>query len=126
MPHGIAAKVREGCGRWGVGVPARETRPWTRSSDRVVFSGGSDNIGSWQQNTYQKLKEMSLRKTVCHVNPDNLDDAVLLREIHEAAIISTSLFGSVFTSISIPATQTPSFSRNISARPNPPVRSGNS
>ena len=72
---------------------------WTRSSDRVAFSGGSDNIGSWQQRIYQKLKEMSLRKTVCHVNPDNLDDAVLLREVHEAAIISTSLFGSVFAYI---------------------------
>ena len=69
---------------------------WTRSSDRVAFFDASDNIGSWQQRTYQKLKEMSVGKTVCHVNPDNLDDVVLLREVNETVIIFASLFGSVF------------------------------
>ena len=67
-----------------------------QSSDRVAFSSGSDNIGSWQRRAYRKLKEMSRDKTICHVNPKNMGDAVLLREVHELSVIFCSIFGFVF------------------------------
>ena len=68
----------------------------TRSSDCVAFSVGSNNIGSWRERAYQKLTEMRRGKTVCYVNPNNMDEAVLLREVHEGDIIVASFFGSFF------------------------------
>ena len=71
----------------------------TRSSDNVSFSSGSDNLGSWQKRTYNKLKKMSHGKTVCHVNPRDMNDVVLLREIHELSIPFSSLFGFIFACV---------------------------
>jgi Protein of unknown function (DUF3592). len=70
-------------------------------SDKVAFSSGSDNIGSWQHDTYRKLKEMSGASdaqavSVCYVNPKDYSESVLLREVHEQSIIFGSLFGFVF------------------------------
>ena len=100
-PASVSLRTSSG-GKGGTSYQARASYTYTapdgktRVSDRVAFCSGSDNLGSWQSRTHRRLKEMSRKKTVCHVNPCNMDDAVLLREVHELSIICGSLFGFAF------------------------------
>ena len=49
------------------------------SADRVGISGGSDNIGKWQHDTYSRMR--SQRPFQVWVNPDDPTEAVFDREI---------------------------------------------
>lgn len=51
--------------------------------DRVGLVGGGDNIGKWQQRTYQRLKQAydRHRPVTCYVNPKKPEKALLDREI---------------------------------------------
>ncbi len=63
----------------------------TYQSDRVGLTGGSDNIGSWQQDTYNHLKQhqdaIESDPIVCWVNPDNPAEAVLDRTLRTGMLL---------------------------------------
>ena len=67
-----------------------------RISRKVSFSNGYGNIDSQHSSTHQRLKKTNDGKIICYVNPNNMDDAALLREVDEYSIIHGSLFGFVF------------------------------
>ena len=51
-------------------------------SDRVSFSKGSDNIGSFQQNCLKKIKARQRAKSsICYVDPDEPSSAVIFRGV---------------------------------------------
>ena len=67
-------------------------------SDRVGLIGGSDNIGKWQQVTYQRLKQAydRHRPVTCYVNPTRPEKALLDREIRWPMVLFFGGFVVVF------------------------------
>lgn len=66
--------------------------------DRVGLMGGGDNIGSWQQVTYHRLKQAYDRDqpVVCYVHPRNPEKALLDRELRWPMVMFFSGFVVVF------------------------------
>jgi len=71
--------------------------------ERVGLSGGSDNIGSWHQNTYARLSaaHQANQPVPCYVNPAQPDDALLVRELRFGLFAFTMLFATIFGSIGL-------------------------
>lgn len=72
-------------------------------SDRVGLSGGSDNIGDWQQDTHRRLSAArSRRQTVpCFVNPADPSQALLDRDIRFPLLAFYLVFVTVFGGVGI-------------------------
>ncbi|NLE57539.1 MAG: DUF3592 domain-containing protein, partial [Planctomycetes bacterium] len=75
-------------------------------SDRVGLTGGaSDNIGSWQQDTYNRLKQhqngLESDTVTCWVNPTNPSEAVLDRSLRKGLLFFSLLFAVVFGGVSV-------------------------
>lgn len=72
---------------------------------RVGLADGSDNIGSWQQATYERLKQhfqaIESDPVPCWVNPDNPAEAVLDRQMRWELLLFNLLFVAVFGGISL-------------------------
>jgi len=75
-------------------------RPY--SNQRVGLSGGSDNFGSWQQDTYYRLKQAhhDRQSVTCYVDPKEPQHALLDRKIRFGWLAFMLLFSSVFGSVS--------------------------
>jgi len=71
-------------------------RPYT--AERVSLHGGSDNIGSFHQDTHRLLKRHKQDGTAfrCFVNPSNPSEAILFRTPRWGLVLFMSLFGLVF------------------------------
>lgn len=65
---------------------------------RVGISSSADNLGSWQQDTYNELRHAMKEKqpVICYVNPENSYDAVLFPQIRMGLMGLKLLFGGVF------------------------------
>lgn len=69
-------------------------------SERVGLSSGSDNIGSWQQDTHTRLKQLhdGGKPVPCFVNPDKPSEAVLDRSLRSGILILFVVAATVFGS----------------------------
>ncbi len=69
-------------------------------NDRVALSSGSDNIGSFQSDTYRLLEKSRSAglPVTCWVNPENASDAILIREPRIPLIMFKALFVLIFGS----------------------------
>ena len=67
---------------------------------RISIHGGSDNIGSFQQDAYRELKSHLDQKKPfrCYINPANPTDAVLYRHLRGEMLLFMTLFSGVFGS----------------------------
>lgn len=72
-------------------------------ADRVGLSGGSDNIGSWQQDTYRRLSAAHNRgePVTCYVNPSRPDEAMLVRDLRYGVLAFTTAFATIFGSVGL-------------------------
>jgi len=72
----------------------------TYTGDRVGLSGGSDNIGSWHQATYERLKTyydgVESNPATCWVNPRNPAEAVLDRSLRWGVVVLSLPFIIIF------------------------------
>jgi hypothetical protein len=67
------------------------------SSDRVSFSSGSDNIGSYQSDCSRSLRMSKKNNTaVCYVNPEDPSEVVLFRDVRRSMVAFKMLFALVF------------------------------
>ena len=68
------------------------------TSERVSFSGGSDNIGSFHQDIYQTISEHQRNKQTmpAWVDPDQPDQAVLIRDMRWGLFGFMMIFPLVF------------------------------
>ncbi len=77
----------------------------TYQSDRVGLTGGSDNIGSWHQDTYDRLKHhrdaIESEPLSCWVNPTNPAEAVLDRSLRKSLLLFNLLFAVAFGGVSV-------------------------
>ena len=73
------------------------------SSDKVSLYHGSDNIGSFHQNTYKKLKPLlnTPDAAMCFVNPKDASDALLVRNARWGMFSFLSIFGCLFGSVGL-------------------------
>lgn len=67
---------------------------------RVSVHGGSDNIGSFQQNVHRQLSEhkQSRRPFHCYVNPTNSSEAILFRDLRWEMVCFKAVFATIFGS----------------------------
>lgn len=69
-------------------------------NDRVGLTGGSDNIGSWQQDTYNRLKShqdsIESDPLFCWVNPADPQEAVLDRSLRIGMVLFQMVFVIMF------------------------------
>ncbi len=65
---------------------------------RVGISGGSDNIGSYQQDVHRQLSahQVSGRTFRCYVNPENPAEAILFRDLRWEVVAFQTVFGTMF------------------------------
>lgn len=70
----------------------------TNVGRRVSLHSGADNVGSFQQRTYAMLSRCRKNKqtTVCWVNPQRPDDAILFRKPRLELLLMLQLFVLVF------------------------------
>lgn len=70
---------------------------------RVGLTGGSDNIGSWQQDTYARLRaaQDANKLVTCYVNPERPDDALLVRDLRHGKLAFMMPFSTLFGSIGL-------------------------
>lgn len=68
------------------------------TGDRVSFKRGSDNIDTWQKDTYDRLRRHKERKesVACYMNPDRPEEAVLDRDLRVGAFCLLLIFPIVF------------------------------
>jgi len=73
------------------------------TAERVSVHTGGDNIGSFQQDTYQQLAEYerSGEPFRCYVNPSDPSEAVLFRDLRWGLVVMMFLFGMVFSSVGL-------------------------
>jgi len=73
------------------------------TGDRVGVHKGSDNIGSWQHDTYRLLEEnrQSGAPMACYVDPQSPDHAVLFREVRPGLMALMTLLPLLFASIGL-------------------------
>lgn len=66
--------------------------------DKVSFSGGSDNIGDFQQQVFKRLRECKDQNLPfrCFVNPSRPEQAVLFRDLRWGLALMMSIFPTVF------------------------------
>jgi len=67
--------------------------------DRVGLDSGADNIGSWQQDTFRRLKQHQDRgePVICFVDPGQPGRAVLDRKLRPAMVALWLVFATVFS-----------------------------
>ncbi len=65
---------------------------------RVGLSDGADNIGSWQKDTFERLKiaHQNQAAVACCVDPANPANALLSRELRPAMLVFWSMFSLIF------------------------------
>ncbi len=70
----------------------------TYHSDQVSLSGGSDNLGDFQQKAHRQLQALAgkARPFRCYVNPARPEQAVLFRELRWGLMLLMSVFPMVF------------------------------
>lgn len=72
----------------------------TYTGDRVGLSGGSDNIGTWQRDTYERLRRhyggAESAPAACWVNPNDPAEAVLDRSLRWGMVVFSLPFAIVF------------------------------
>ncbi len=92
----------------------------TFQGTRVGLAEGSDNIGSWQRTTYERLRKhhegLESDPVSCWVNPDNPQEAVLDRELRWGLFLFHLLFVVVFGGIGLAFALVPVWWRWGSAR----------
>ena len=68
------------------------------TSSKVSFYSGSDNIGSFHQDTFHKLETARLSKKTfpCWVNPENSEEVVLIRDLRPEMMTFQLLFVFLF------------------------------
>ncbi|MEI6645828.1 MAG: DUF3592 domain-containing protein [bacterium] len=68
------------------------------TSSKVSFYSGSDNVGSFHQNTFHKLETARLSKKTfpCWVNPENPEEVVLIRDLRPEMMTFQLLFVFLF------------------------------
>ncbi|MCH2204784.1 MAG: DUF3592 domain-containing protein [Lentisphaerales bacterium] len=64
------------------------------TSEQITFWSMSDNIGNFHKSNYKKLKRK--RKTTCYVNPENPQEAVIIRDLRVEMLGFFSLFLVIF------------------------------
>jgi len=92
----------------------------TFQGTRAGLADGSDNIGSWQQTTYERLRRhhegVESDPVSCWVNPDNPQEAVLDRELRWGLLLFHLLFVVVFGGIGLAFALVPVWWRRGAAR----------
>ncbi len=75
----------------------------TYTSERVSLHSGSDNVGDFQQRTYEMLKRSrgGVEDTVCWVNPANPADAILIRKPRLEMLVFMQLFVLAFGGVGL-------------------------
>ncbi len=75
----------------------------TYESTRVGFQSGADNIGSYQQETYEELTRVreSGEPFRCYVDPDDPHRAVLFRDMRWGLFAFMFAFGGVFAGVGL-------------------------
>jgi hypothetical protein len=73
------------------------------TGERVGIDGGSDNIGRFQQEAYNELKQHLDQKQPfrCFVNPQRPNDAVLYRDLRGEMVAFYTLFATLFGSVGL-------------------------
>jgi hypothetical protein len=73
----------------------------TYHGERVSFHGGSDNIGSFQQDAYEQLKPYQGKSQPfrCYVNPARPEDAVIFRDLRWPMQLFLSAFSLTFPAV---------------------------
>ncbi len=68
---------------------------------QVSISGGSDNIGSYQQNVHRQLSgyRASGRSFRCYVNPERPAEAILFRDLRYEMVAFQALFATSFGAV---------------------------
>jgi hypothetical protein len=68
---------------------------------RIGIGGGSDNVGSYQQDVHRQLSEhrRSRRPFPCYVNPENPAEAVLFRDLRWEMVGFQTIFAAVFGTV---------------------------
>lgn len=68
------------------------------NSSKVSFYSGSDNIGSFHQNTFRRIETARLSKKSfpCWVNPENPEEVVLIRDLRPEMMTFQLLFVFLF------------------------------
>ena len=71
------------------------------TSGQLDFLPGSDNLGSYHHDTYEKLKQVKDRgeEVTCYVNPEAPAEAVLFREIRWGLVFFLLAMGLLFACI---------------------------
>ncbi len=72
-------------------------------SDRVAIQGGSDNIGSFQQDLAQALESAANNEEpyIVYVNPRAPDEAVANRELRSGQMALLAVFGGIFSAVGL-------------------------
>lgn len=80
-----------------------EVNGQSHESTRVGLQGGSDNIGSWQQDQYRRLAPMLLQPGAvrCRVNPADPDEAYLIPGLRWGMVFFHAGFALVFGGVGI-------------------------
>jgi hypothetical protein len=75
----------------------------THTGSRVSIHSGADNVGSFHQDTHNRLRRHleTGQPTVCYVNPRNPEDAVLDRSVRWGMISFFLVFALVFGGVGI-------------------------
>ncbi|MCA1964704.1 MAG: DUF3592 domain-containing protein, partial [Prosthecobacter sp.] len=75
-----------------------EYRGRTYHSEKVGFTGGSDNIGDFQQRAYAEIRAFAGkdRPFRCYVNPAKPEQAVIFRELRWGLMLMMSVFPMLF------------------------------
>lgn len=75
-----------------------EYRGRTHHSEKVGLTGGSDNVGDFQQRAHERLRAYAgqERPFRCFVNPAKPEQAVLFRDLRWGLLLMLSIFPTVF------------------------------
>jgi hypothetical protein len=94
------------------------------NSNKISFYSGSDNVGSFHQNTFQKLETARLSKKTfpCWVNPENPEEVVLIRDLRPEMMTFQLLFVFLFGGAAIAVLCSTLFSYNSTRLSNGNIR----
>src|SRR5689334_21327096 len=73
------------------------------TGQRVAIDTGSDNVGSFQQEKYDELKQHLDQKRPfrCFVNPDQPSEALLYRDLRGEMLVFYTLFATLFGAVGV-------------------------
>jgi hypothetical protein len=84
----------EGCTNWVTAEYAYTYQGRQYTGHRVSLHGGSDNVGSFQEDAYRQLRKhkISGRPFRCYANPERPAEAILFRDLREEMVAFRTVF----------------------------------